>query len=201
MNEPAVAKPMSRGERAELGQLIRKREKVMKSKAAERSAQMLADFDAATAKIYHFDEDAVWAEAQREAQSAIDSASAMIAARCLELGIPAEFAPGLTMYWHGRGQNAVRDRRVEMRRAAKSRIDAIEKEAISKIERLSLEAQTEVLANGLESEAARSFLNTLPPIEKMMPTIEVREVEQLIEAKHKQGRLPPGYGFGGGELN
>lgn len=182
---------MTRAERGELGQLIRKREKVMKARAAERSATMLADFDAQTAKIYSFDDDKVWARVHREAEAAVKAAQAEIAARCKELGIPADFAPGLSFYWHGRGHNAVSERRTELRRAAKSRIEAIEKEAVAAIERLSLEAQTEVLANGLESDAAKAFLNTLPPIDKLMPMIEVREVEKLLEAKTKMRRLPP----------
>ena len=36
---------MTKGERTELGQLIRKREKVMKSQAQERSAALIAEFD------------------------------------------------------------------------------------------------------------------------------------------------------------
>jgi hypothetical protein len=189
---------MTRGERTELIQLVRKREKVMKARAAERAAAMLADFDAATAKIYNFDEDEVWADAHKEAQAAIEMAQVQITARCKELGIPAEFAPGLSMYWHGRGQNAVRDRRVELRRAAKSRIEAIEKDANATIERLSLEAQTSILSNGLESDAAKSFLSALPPIEKLMPMIEHREIKELVDGKRRNRGLAPPFGYGDG---
>jgi hypothetical protein len=58
---------MTKGERHELTQLVRKRERVMKIQAQERSALLLAEFDAQSAKIYHFDEDPVWKRVQAEA--------------------------------------------------------------------------------------------------------------------------------------
>jgi hypothetical protein len=180
---------MTKGERHELTQLVRKRERVMKIQAQERSALLLAEFDAQSAKIYHFDEDPVWKRVQAEAAKAIGEAQIQIAARCAELSIPAEFAPGIDMFWHGRGHNAVAERRAELRRAAKSRVDAIEKEAVTKIERLSLQAQTEIIANGLESDAAKEFLNAMPALEALMPPIAFDEIQSLVETRRSQRRL------------
>jgi hypothetical protein len=125
---------------------------------------------------------------KEEADKAIELAQIEIAARCKELGIPAEFAPGLSMFWHGRGHNAVAERRTELRRAAKSKIEAIEKEALSKIEGLSLEAQTQIIAHGLESEAAKNFLEAMPSLEALMPPVMVAEIQSLVEAKRAQHR-------------
>lgn len=180
---------MTRGERQELGQLIRKREKVMRAQAKERSAALLADFDASMAKIYHYDEDPVWKKIHDEAEAAVAAAQSEIEDRCVGLGIPKEFAPGLSFHWHGRGHNAVQSRRSELRRAAKSRVEALETEALAKIERLSLEAQTEVIANGLESDAAKDFLNTMPQLDALMPTVEVGEIETLIETRRRSNQL------------
>jgi hypothetical protein len=179
---------MTRAERQELSSLIRKREKVMKARAQERSAALLAEFDAQSAKIYSFDDDAVWAKANAAAHEAIDKANQVVAERCRELGILEEFAPGLNFYWHGRGHNAVAERRAELRRAAKSKIEAIEKEAVSKIERMSLEAQTEVIASGLESQAAKDFLNAMPSMEKLMPPVLVTEIQSLVETRKAERR-------------
>lgn len=177
---------MTKGERQELGQLIRKRERVMKSQAQERSALLLAEFDAQSAKIYSYDDDPVWQKVQAEAQLAIEAASAQIAERCREMGIPEEFAPGLSMFWHGRGHNAVSDRRAELRRAAKSRIEAMEKEAVTKIERMSLEAQTEVVSSGLESDAAKNFLSAMPSMDTLMPPVQIGEIQSLVETKRAE---------------
>lgn len=180
---------MTKAERQELGQLIRKRERVMKAQAQERSALLLAEFDAASAKIYHYDEDVVWREIHAEAEKAVMAAQAAIAARCTEMGIPEEFAPGFHFGWHGRGHNAVAERRAELRRAAKSRVEALEREAITKIERMSLEAQTEVIAHGLESEAAKKFLDSMPKMDALMPPIEVGEIQTLIETRRAERKL------------
>lgn len=179
---------MTKGERDQLLQLVKKRERVMKVKAQERSAVLLAEFDAQSAKIHHWDEDAVWASVKAEADIAIEKAQLAIAARCQQLGIPVEFAPGLQMFWHGRGHNAASDRRAELRRAAKSKVEAIEKEALSKIEGLSLEAQTEIIAHGLESDAAKAFLEAMPKLEALMPSIDVKEIQSLVEARKAQRR-------------
>jgi hypothetical protein len=180
----AEAGRMTRAERSELGQLIRKRERVMKSAAAERAAQMVAELDRQLAAIYSFDDDAVWAKAKTIAEAAVNEANQEIADRCKELGIPPEFAPGLSFGWYGRNQNAVASRRAELRRLAKSRIEAMQQEAAVKIERLSLEAQTEVIANGLESEAAKLFLTNMPPVETLMPAVDVQEVKALVDQRY-----------------
>lgn len=176
---------MTKAERDALGALIRKREKVLKHHAAQRSAELLAEFDAQSAKIHHFDDDAVWAEATRTAQAAVEAARIQVAARCQELGIPVEFAPTLSFSWSGRGQNAWAERRVELRRAAKSRIEAIEATAIAEIEQMSLQAQTQVIAHGLESEAAKKFLEAMPAISTLMPTVAVDEIQQLVETRRR----------------
>jgi hypothetical protein len=179
---------MTKSERSELGQLIRKRERVMKSFAAERAAVMMAEFDAQLATIYPFDQDEVWAKSTREAEKVVEDANKLIAERCKELGIPEEFSPSLSFGWCGRGENEVAGRRAELRRMAASKIKAIEAETVTKIERMSLVAQTEVISNGLESAAAQEFLNRLPSLESLMPTLNATELQQIAEEKHQSRR-------------
>lgn len=183
------AQRMTRGERQELTSLIKKRERVMKSHAQERSAALMAEFDAQSAKIYHYDEDAVWQRVHDDAEAAILQAQEAIAKRCIDMGIPAEFAPSVHFAWSGRGHNAVASRRAELRRAAKSKVEALEKEAITKIEQLSLQAQTEILANGLETDAAKQFLGAMPSMDVLMPPVDIGEMQTLIETRRKDQRL------------
>lgn len=178
---------MTKAERSDLLSLIKKREKVMKTMASERSAEMVAEFEAQAAQIYSFDDDATWANAKREAEAAVIAAQQVIAERCRQLGIPKEFAPGVEMAWHGRGQNAVRWRMTELRRVAKKRIEAIEAEAISRIERMSLDAQAELLSQGLDTEAAQAFLATArTDMVAFMPSLRIAEVEQLMATSKKK---------------
>jgi hypothetical protein len=175
---------MSKSERSELGQLIRKRERVMKAAAAERALKMISEFDSQCASIHSYDDDAIWKTATKSAEQVVNEANAKIKQRCQELGIPAEFAPGISFNWYGRGENAVRSRRVELRRMAISRIQAIEQEARTKIEQLSLMAQTEVIANGLESDAAKTFLEKMPSVDSLMPMIDVPELKRISDKTH-----------------
>lgn len=174
---------ITKQERTEIGSLIRKREKVLKLHAEERSAALLAEYDVQSAQAYSWDQDEVWKSLAEEARAAVELARSEIAKRCEKLGIPREFAPDMSVHWHGRGQNALKERRDELRRAAKSRIEALEKEAITKIERMSLEAQTQVVTMGLESEAAQKFLKEMPSMDLLMPPIELGEIQSLIEKR------------------
>ena len=50
---------------------------------------------------------------------------------------------------------------------ATTRIEAIQAKAITEIELASVEAQTQIAASGLTSEAARAFLDNLPQLEAL----------------------------------
>jgi hypothetical protein len=178
---------MTARERGDLCALVRKRERVMKAAAAERAAQLRADFEQQLGTIYKFDTDEIWAEAARFAKEAVAEANRSIAARCKELGIPPEFRPGLSnVGWYGRGENGTAERRAELRTMAATRIEAMRKEACTRIERQSLELQTQIAAAGLESEAARKFLEAMPAVETLMPVLEARS---LVASLTSQTRL------------
>src|SRR5262249_46549526 len=144
--------PMPRVEREELQRLVRQREKALLAAAKQRSAELLADFENQMGSEYRFDDDAVWEEATRLAKIEVDKAQARVAARCAELGIPKEFAPQLELTWHHRGyQNSLEKRRNELRVMARTRIEALEKRALTEIALASVEAQTELARAGLTS--------------------------------------------------
>lgn len=189
---PPNANRMTKAERSDLLALIKKRERVMKTMASERSAQMIAEFESQAAKIYSFNDDATWQKAQQEAEEAVRSAQLLVEEQCKKLGIPREFAPSLSVQWHGRGENAFTWRMTELRRAAKKRIEAIEAEACSRIERMSLDAQAELLAHGLDTDAAHAFLDAAKTdMATLMPSLLVVDVEKMIAPTLK--RLTAGY--------
>jgi hypothetical protein len=85
------------------------------------------------------------------------------------------------MGWYGRSENASRERRVELRRVAVTRIAAIEKEARAAIEEMSAEVQTELITKGM-SEVARALLAEMPTVEQLMPSLTLSEAEALLGA-------------------
>jgi hypothetical protein len=168
---------ITKGEREDLQRLIRQRERVLKSAARQRSAELIADFENQMGSEFSFDDDAVWARATQEAEAEIGRAKQRIAARCRELGIPDRFAPTLQLHWLHRGyDNLVKERRVELRRMAQTKIASIEQKAVTEIELSCLEAQTQLAVAGLTSEVARAFIDRLPGIETLMPRLSFSEV-------------------------
>src|SRR5215472_6592158 len=110
---------ISNAERERLLKVARLREKVAKTVVAERSAVLLADFEQQLATIYSFDQSETWAKAVMAAKEACNAAQSAIAEECSRLGIPRRFAPNISHpSWYGRGENAVRERRAELRKVA-----------------------------------------------------------------------------------
>jgi hypothetical protein len=161
---------MTPREREELQRLTRQRERVLKSAAKQRSSELLADFENQMGSEYFSDQDPVWEQITADTQRVVDRAREQIARHCRELGIPDQFAPTLSLGWHHRGYgNVLNTRRDELRIMAKTRIEAIERKAITQIEFPCLAAQEQIALAGLTSEAARRFVEQLPSIEVLMP--------------------------------
>jgi hypothetical protein len=183
---------VTKGEREDLQRLIKQREKVMKSAAQQRSAELLADFENQMGQEYAFDQDETWTEAVRTVEPLVKKAQAQIAERCRELGIPERFAPSVRLNWSARGYgNTIEKRRGELRTMAKARIAAIEAKARTEIEMSCLQGQEQIALAGLTSDAARAFIEKLPGIATLMPRLSFAEVageaeppvaEQLISS-------------------
>jgi len=84
------------------------------------------------------------------------------------------------MSWWGRGENAVRERRAELTRVAYRKIEQLEKEAKLQIERASVEIQTRLVADGLESAAAKAFLEEIPSAAQLVPVVSVEDVQKQL---------------------
>ena len=55
---------MTKGERNDLAKLVRQNERLAKTAATQRSAELLADFERQLGTIYSFDDDEVWKAAE-----------------------------------------------------------------------------------------------------------------------------------------
>jgi hypothetical protein len=183
---------MTRGEREDLQRLVRQREKVLKAAPKQRSAELLADFADQLCSVYHYDDDEVWEEATRIAEAEVAKAQARVAARCAEFSIPKQFAPRLSVSWYSRGENGCKKRREELLLMARTKIEALERTAITQIALDCLEAQTEVARAGLTSEAAHAFFDKLPKIEALMPTLSFEAVAGKGEPPIVEQLISPG---------
>lgn len=177
---------LSRQEVHDLGMLIKERSKVLKAHASEQSAVLLADFEAKLAAEYKFDDDEVWKKATVEAMEIVRIGNDKIMARCEKMGIPKQFAPSLQLSWQARGENLVSRRRMELTRIAKSQIDAMEKAAITRIEKQSLDLRTQVVSMGVLSSNGKLFLESVAPVEEAMQALDFKNIQKQLDAEqHK----------------
>ena len=190
---------MTKDERENLQRLIRQRERVLRSAAKQRSGELLADFENQMGSTYFADQDEVWKQVIEAADQVVAKAKEQIALRCRELGIPDQFAPSLRLDWMHRGYgNLLEKRRNELRVMAKTRIEAIERKAITDIQVSCLAAQERIAVAGLTSEAAKEFIAALPGIETLMPSLSFEQIadkselpiaEQLVSPNALRQRL------------
>src|SRR5262245_8673801 len=125
---------MTNAERLELSKLVRLNAKVAKDDAEARGRWLLADAEEKLAAVYKVD-DAAWAGITAAARKAVAEADAAIAALCRERGVPVDFRPELHLGWYGRGVNACKDRRNELRKVAQAKVAALVKQAHAEIDR------------------------------------------------------------------
>lgn len=180
--EIAGARKLSRNETHDLGMIIKERTKVLKSHIEAEGTRLLGEFERQIAAVYSFDDDEVWKAAAEEALKAAKEAQEKIAKRCEKLGIPRTFAPGLSISWQGRGENALKERRTELRGVAKAQVKAMMAEAVVKVERESLDLRTQIVALGLLSPEAKMFLQTLKPVEAAMQALAFDDIEKKLES-------------------
>lgn len=180
---------MTKTERNELSRVVRMRAKVAKDDADLQGARLLADFEAQLTTQYPENHPA-WASITSAARQAVTEADQKISRICQEVGIPAEFRPGISFSWARRGENAFKERRDELRNTAKKEIAARVQNAKAVIDRHVTELLTELVATGLETEQARAFLEKLPKVEDLIPRLGFSDIEsQVIEVTKERAAL------------
>jgi hypothetical protein len=180
---------MTKGERDELSKILKARARLAGRVVEQRSAELLAEAEQQLATVYKVNDEA-WRELTATAQQTIREADAELARRCRTLGIPEEFRPGLRLGWYGRGENADKARRAELRKVAQSRIEAMAKAARVAIETRALDGLTKLAAGVLESDAARAFLAAMPAAEALMPALDVTTLGPLaLSAKRAESLI------------
>ena len=167
---------MTRHERQALAAMTVKRATLAKARSKQLDAERKADVERQLATIFRADDER-WAAIMEQADAVSQEADAKVQAILDAAGVPKQFRPTYRAYWSGRGENALAERRNELRRAAYARIAADGQAARLEIERTSLDVQTELLAEGLTTGAARRFLASMPTADDLMPRLDVLSLD------------------------
>jgi hypothetical protein len=174
---------MTQRDRESLLKVCRLRAKAAKDKTTALAAERRAEFEKQLATIFAWDSDEVWERLNNAADEFEATINVQIAQRSRELGIPAEFAPRRYSGWMGRHENAGKDRRTELTKVAYRRIESDEKAAKAAIDAASADIQVRLLADGLETAAAKAFLESMPAPEQLMPVVTVAEIQKQLPSK------------------
>jgi hypothetical protein len=172
---------MSSRERSDLVKLIRQRERVAKTETKKRSARLKADAEMEMNTIFNT-EDGLWNDLVEVARDGMNKINKELEARARQVGLPKAMGyPRLQMSWTRYDSHyGDRGRRAEIRQMIDSRLADQEASARAEIEQQSLAAQTEILAGGLTSDAARAVLASLPTVEALMPPLDLAALELVM---------------------
>jgi hypothetical protein len=170
---------MTRRDRQDMIALAKLRTKIAKDAVTTRENELLADVEAQLSAEYD-KRDADWIQIAEHAENAVRLANEQIRALCEERGIPANFAPGIMTAWYSRGENAMKDRREELRKLAQARIKAAGSRAKTAVDVRGAEVLTELVAVTLETDEAQRFLDKIPSPAELMPPVSVAELEKLL---------------------
>lgn len=188
---------LARHETHDLSMIIKDRTKVLEAHTDEQAKACLADFEKKLSTIYSYDEDEVWKRATEDAMVEVKKCQDRIDARCQKLGIPKDLSPQLVLSWEGRGQMKTEQRRAELRRVARSEVEAMKASAVTKIRKQSLDLRTQVVAMGLLTPEATMFLESLATVEEAMKSIDFGAIETKMLQQQKAANAQRRLGYGG----
>jgi hypothetical protein len=179
--------PMTSGQRNEYVKLCKQFVRAMKADGELRAAKIVEAFETEISELYGASDDR-WAEAVEMANDAVKALNAQIGEHFAAMGLNPAYAPGIDIAWRGRSwQASDKERRAELRAQALAQAEVVKKKALASGERLALEVERTLLVDQLSVSQAQELIRSLPPIEELMPPLNVERIEAIARAADRQG--------------
>lgn len=171
-------KGMTTRERSDLQQLARMNARVAKADVDAVAAQRLAEFEQEITRDWTTQELFI-SDLVDEVKIKVAEINALIDERCEAEGIRPELRPimGSGPYLNPRLR---KDRELELRRLARTELDAAAKRAKTEIDRQTASICGEIVASGLTSADAHAMLSRVDTADALVPSLEVSKVEALL---------------------
>ena len=167
---------LSRSDRQDLIRIAKGRAKQAEREAETREKILVTEVLELMTAEYEA-RDRLWAEAVTIAEEYVAKANAEIRARCADLGIPPQHAPGIQVGWRARsGEFENRQRREELRKLAEQRASTMTKMAKTQIQERVRGIEEKLILGGLESEEARELVASMPTPEQLMPPLSLDSI-------------------------
>lgn len=182
---------LTRREYDDISKLMRRQEKVAKTRAKQQAAELIATFEADLAREFEAD-DGRWRGVTADLAALTERANREITRICREAGVRPEFAPSYHLSWSSRGANMAKERRAELRAAAETRISAMLARANADIEERSVGFETELLGGTLETDRARELLEAMPKAAlALMTPLDPAELDRTLPLADRYGWSTP----------
>ena len=176
-----TAAAMTKAEREELAKVARMNARVTKSDVEARQRELLAEVEAQLAAQYRADHEA-WRDLVEQANRMLAEVDAEIGGRSEAMGLLEKFRPHVGTIWMDRGENRLASRRAELRKVAQSRAEADARRAKVEVDRRTAEICTQLAAGGLTSPEAQAFLDAMPRVDELLPTLRMPELDTAKRA-------------------
>jgi hypothetical protein len=154
------------------------RERVLKTTAKRRSADMLAQFEVELQHRHEIQDNEVFSRVTEVLGVAIGKAMDEVNKECERLHIPSRFRPRIRSGWSPGGLMNV-DRKL-MLAIAEKQAKAQEMRAYEVIEQEILDTKTKILAASFDTDIALEMLSSMPPLEALIPPLSFATIEQLF---------------------
>lgn len=175
-NDAAENKPLTRAEIHDLHQVVRRNAKVRSMEIDAQAAVNVAMVDTQLAACYPATH-AAFVDLMRQARELVAPLDKELRKRCKAMGIPEIFRPHVGAGWSDRGENAYKERRQELRRAAISQIEAGVEQAKRDLLRKETMTLNALTAEGITSQRGKELLSSLPTVEELLPKVDVQLLE------------------------
>lgn len=175
------------GERRELRSVVKQQTKVLRAEVEQRRMELDAEIEKRLAERYR-DEDAKADEFNHHVREIARKANAEMETLLTEY--EALFEDGR---WQGRAffdmprvYRRSGDRK-QLREAMQKGIQVQAKQALLDLDRQEADLLRDLAVDGLETSAARAFLNRIPTVAELVPSKRLREIEHAFDTASADG--------------
>ncbi|TAM62853.1 hypothetical protein [Mycobacterium sp.] len=179
-------------ERTALLKLVARNTKIACADLDALAAAQYAEFERQMTKLWEAQELGVQqliAEGHELLAPVLAEAKRLVDERCEAMGIVAELRPrvdgGIALGWGP--ERLSRERKTEIRRAAKAEIEARKRRAKTEVERARGKQETLILTGAIETAEGKAILESLPSADELLPALGVADVEALLATQTSGG--------------
>jgi hypothetical protein len=162
-----------------LRKLIETKARLTKEEINASIAARMARFEKDLATVYDA-QDARWMRLYAGMHASCKRMNRELVRRCNAVGIPPQFRPQFSVWWHYRGQNYSKQRRLELRNAARATLQVLYKAAIATVDHTIADLLNKITFQCFSTSEAKVALHGMPTVDQLVPQLTLDEIEKKL---------------------